>query len=43
MFKPKTGSFASKIAHTTTIPAFGNKDLKLLQDVITNEKIVLTT
>ncbi|KAF8528519.1 hypothetical protein BU17DRAFT_22976, partial [Hysterangium stoloniferum] len=36
-------SFASKIAHTTTIPALGNKDLKLLQDVITNEKSVLMT
>ena len=44
MFKAKAaGSFASKIAHTSTIPALGNKDLKLLQDLITNEKAILTT
>ncbi|KAF8580310.1 hypothetical protein K439DRAFT_1415439 [Ramaria rubella] len=44
MFNRKSGgSLASKIAHTTTLPALGNKDLKLLQDLITNEKMVLTT
>ncbi|KAF8513294.1 hypothetical protein JB92DRAFT_2830442 [Gautieria morchelliformis] len=44
MFKGKSsGSFASKIAHTTTLPGLGNKDLKLLQDLITNEKAILTT
>lgn len=44
MFRAKTtSSFASKIAHTSTIPALGNKDLKLLQDLITNEKAILIT
>ncbi|GJJ14086.1 hypothetical protein Clacol_008343 [Clathrus columnatus] len=36
-------SLATKIAHTSTLPALGNKDLRLLQDVIINEKAILTT
>jgi len=38
MFK----SAATKLAHNSTIPALaGNPDLKLLQEVITTEKLVL--
>ncbi|KAF9505923.1 hypothetical protein BS47DRAFT_486184 [Hydnum rufescens UP504] len=33
----------SKIAHTTIIPALGNRDLKLLQDFITAEKSVVSS
>lgn len=33
----------SKIAHTTIIPALGNRDLKLLQDLITAEKSVVSS
>lgn len=34
-------SVRSKIAHTSTVPAFGNKDLKRLQDLIITEKDVM--
>ncbi|KAG8890102.1 hypothetical protein FRB99_003924, partial [Tulasnella sp. 403] len=34
-------SVSKQLAHTTTIPALGNKDLKLLQDLITAEKAVM--
>lgn len=38
MFK----SAASKLAHSTTVPAIGgNKDLRTLQNLITAEKSVL--
>ncbi|KIJ40998.1 hypothetical protein M422DRAFT_48793 [Sphaerobolus stellatus SS14] len=44
MFRSKTSAgFAAKLAHTSTIPALGNKDLRLLQDLITNEKTVMLT
>ncbi|KAG8735635.1 hypothetical protein FRC10_010340 [Ceratobasidium sp. 414] len=35
------GSVGAKIAHTSTIPAFGNQDLRTLQELITAEKGVL--
>ncbi|KDQ18147.1 hypothetical protein BOTBODRAFT_29483 [Botryobasidium botryosum FD-172 SS1] len=45
IFRPRQGgvlgSVRSKIAHTSTIPALGNKDLKRLQDLIAAEKEVM--
>jgi hypothetical protein len=37
------GTVGTKIAHTSTLPSLGNKDLKLLQDLIVAEKNVVTT
>ncbi|KZT51605.1 hypothetical protein CALCODRAFT_558532 [Calocera cornea HHB12733] len=37
------GNLQTKIAHTTTIPALGNKDLRLLQEWISTEKGVVTS
>ena len=43
MFKSrKSGGLQSKIAHTTILPALGNKDLRTLQDFITAEKGIVS-
>ncbi|KIO22334.1 hypothetical protein M407DRAFT_28129 [Tulasnella calospora MUT 4182] len=36
-------TFSKQMAHTTTLPALGNKDLKLLQDLITAEKFIASS
>ncbi|KAG8898079.1 hypothetical protein FRC00_003382, partial [Tulasnella sp. 408] len=36
-------TFSKQIAHTTILPALGNKDLKLLQDLITAEKFAVSS